>query len=78
MLCTQSVYFSAQLVGRLGIDGVWDTDYATVTGTRITGGGSGYAALLPQSASGARGRSSVLYGTRLGDLEENWFILFSN
>ena len=22
--------------------------------------------------------SSVRYGTRLGDLEENWFLLFSN
>jgi len=27
---------------------------------------------------GARGMSSVRYGTRLGDLKENWFILFSN
>ena len=27
---------------------------------------------------GARGRSSVWYGTRLGDLKENWFLLFSN
>jgi hypothetical protein len=27
---------------------------------------------------GARGRSSVRYGTRLGDLKESWFILFSN
>ena len=27
---------------------------------------------------GARGRSSVRYGTRLGDLKENWFLLFSN
>ena len=27
---------------------------------------------------GARGRSSVWYGTRLGDLKENWFVLFSN
>ena len=35
------------------------------SGRRITGGGSGYAALLR-------------YGTRLGDLEENWFLLFSN
>ncbi len=26
---------------------------------------------------GARGRSSVRYGTRLGDLKENWFLLFS-
>ena len=26
----------------------------------------------------ARGRSSVRYGTRLGDLKENWFLLFSN
>ena len=41
---------------------------ATVSGRGITGGGSGYA----------RGRSSVRYGTRLGDLKENWFLLFSN
>ena len=27
---------------------------------------------------GARRRSSVRYGTRLGDLKESWFILFSN
>ena len=27
---------------------------------------------------GARRRSSVRYGTRLGDLKENWFLLFSN
>jgi len=27
---------------------------------------------------GARGRISVRYGTRLGDLKENWFLLFSN
>jgi hypothetical protein len=27
---------------------------------------------------GARGRSSVRYGPRLGDLTESWFILFSN
>ena len=27
---------------------------------------------------GARGRSSVRYGPRLGDLQENWFLLFSN
>jgi hypothetical protein len=27
---------------------------------------------------GARGRSSVRYGTGLGDLKESWFILFSN
>jgi hypothetical protein len=27
---------------------------------------------------GARGRRSVRYGTRLGDLKENWFLLFSN
>ena len=26
---------------------------------------------------GARGRSSVRYGTRLGDHKENWFLLFS-
>ncbi len=34
-----------------------------VSGTGITGGGSGYAALL------AHGRSSVRHGTRLGDLK---------
>jgi len=27
---------------------------------------------------GARRRSSVRYGTRLGDLKESWLILFSN
>jgi len=27
---------------------------------------------------GSRGMSSVRYGTRLGDLKENWFLLFSN
>ena len=27
---------------------------------------------------GARGMSSVRYGIRLGDLKENWFLLFSN
>ena len=27
---------------------------------------------------GARGRSSVRYGARMGDLKENWFLLFSN
>jgi len=27
---------------------------------------------------GTRGRSSVRYGTRFGDLKENWFLLFSN
>ena len=27
---------------------------------------------------GARGRSSVRYGTRLGDLKENCFLLFSD
>jgi len=27
---------------------------------------------------GARGTSSVRYGTRIGDLTENWFLLFSN
>ena len=27
---------------------------------------------------GARGMSSVRYETRLGDLKENWFLLFSN
>jgi hypothetical protein len=42
------------------------------SGSGITGGGPGYAAIL------ARGRSFVRYGTRLGDLEENWFLLFAN
>ena len=27
---------------------------------------------------GARGMSYVRYGTRLGDLKEDWFLLFSN
>ena len=54
----------AQLVGRLGSDGFWDQDYGW--GVRV------------RRHFGARGRSSVRYGTRLGDLKESWFILFSN
>ncbi len=53
----------AQLVGRLGGDGFWNGDYGW--GVRVC------------RHFGARGRSSVRYGTRLGDLEENWFLLFS-
>ena len=34
---------------------------------KITGGGSG-----------TPGRALLGYGTRLGDLKENWFLLFSN
>jgi len=54
----------AQLVGRLGGDGFWEKDYGW--GVRV------------RRPFGARGRSSVRYGTRLGDLKENWFLLFSN
>jgi hypothetical protein len=54
----------AQLVGRLGSDGFWDQDYGW--GVRV------------RRPFGERGRSSVRYGTRLGDLKESWFILFSN
>ena len=54
----------AQLGDRLGGDGFWDRDYGW--GVRV------------RRPFGARGRSSVRYGTRLGDLEENWFLLFSN
>ena len=46
----------------LGSDGVWDRDYGW--GVRV------------RRHFGARGRSSVRYGTRLGDLKESWFILF--
>jgi hypothetical protein len=42
------------------------------SGRGITGGGS------VRRPFGARGRSSVRYGTRIGDLKESWFILFSN
>ena len=49
---------------RLGGDGFWDGDYGW--GVRV------------RRHFGARGRSSVPYGTRLGDLKENWFLLFSN
>jgi hypothetical protein len=55
----------AQLVGRLGGDGFWEKDYGW--GVRV------------RRHFGARGRSSVryglwsIYGTRLGDLKENWF-----
>ena len=44
--------------------GVWDKDYWW--GVRVG------------RPFGARRRSSVGYGTRLGDLKESWFILFSN
>ena len=45
----------------LGSDGFWDQDY-----------GWGFRVRCPFDA---RGRSSVRYGTRLGDLKENWFLL---
>ena len=54
----------AQLVGRLGGDGFWEQDYGW--GVRV------------RRPFGARGMRSVRYGTRLGDLKENWFLLFSN
>jgi len=54
----------AQLVGRLGGDGFWKQAYGWGVWVR--------------RHFGARGRSSVRYGTLLGDLEENWFLLFSN
>ena len=54
----------AQLVGRLGGDVFWERHY-----------GWGVRVCRP---FGARGMSSVRYGTRLGDLKENWFLLFSN
>jgi hypothetical protein len=47
----------------LGSAGVWDRDY-----------GWGVRVRRPFDACGRR---SVQYGTRLGDLEENWFLLFS-
>ena len=47
----------------LGSAGVWEGDYGW--GVRV------------RRPFGARGRSSVRYGTRLGDLQENWFLLFS-
>jgi hypothetical protein len=48
----------------LGNFGFWKQDYGW--GVRV------------RRPFGARGRSSVRYGTRLGDLKENWFLLFSN
>jgi hypothetical protein len=54
----------AQLVRCLGSDGLWEEDY-------------GWGVLVRRHF-GARGRSSVRYGTRLGDLTENWSLLFSN
>jgi hypothetical protein len=59
--------FVAQLVGRLGSGGFWKEDY-----------GWGVRVGRPFNSFGARRRSSVRYGTRLGDLKESWFILFSN
>jgi hypothetical protein len=41
-----------------------------VSGTGITGGGFGYAAILAHAGGAVR--------YRLGDLKENWFLLFSN
>ena len=51
-LLSWSVYYNAQLVGRLGSDGVWDGDY---------GWGVRYAALLAHA-------EGVLYGTELGSV----------
>jgi len=48
----------------LGSAGFWNGDYGW--GVRV------------RRHFGARGKSSVRYGTRLGDLQENWFLLFSN
>ena len=58
----------AQLVDRLGGDGFWNGDYGW--GVRVR--------LFVRRHFGARGMISVRYGTRLGDLKENWFLLFSN
>jgi hypothetical protein len=44
----------------LGSDGFWNEDYGW--GVRV------------RRHFCARGRSSVRYGTRLGDLQESWFI----
>ena len=53
-------------LGRLDLGSavVWEGDYGW--GVRV------------RRHFGARRRSSVRYGTRLGDLKESWFILFSN
>ena len=48
----------------LGNSGVWDRDYGW--GVRVC------------RHVGARGMSSIRYGARLGDLKENWFLMFSN
>jgi len=61
--------YVAQLVGRLGSDVgsdvvFWEQDYGW--GVRV------------RRHFGARGRSSVRYGTRLGDLTENWLLVFCN
>ena len=45
-------------------DGFWKGDYGW--GVRV------------RRHFGEHGMSSVRYGTRLGDLKENWFLLFSN
>jgi len=41
-------------------------------------GARGMSSVRLRRPFGARGMSSVRYGTRLGDLKENWFLLFSN
>jgi hypothetical protein len=48
----------------LGGDGFWEGDYGW--GVRV------------RRHFSVRGMSSVRYGTRFGDLKENWFLLFSN
>jgi hypothetical protein len=54
----------------------WAAWAATVSGTGITGGGSGHAAILAHA--GGVCVCSVRYETRLGDLKESCFILFFN
>jgi len=74
LLCSRSAV--QRLVGRLGSDS--QSHKAMDSGSRITGGGSGYAVILaPRHAGGVLYRDAG-YGTRLGDLKKSWFILFSN
>ena len=70
-LLSWSVYYNTQLVGRLGSDGFWKQDYGQGVRRRNPG-------VRVSRHFGEPWRSSVRYGTRLGDLKESCFILFFN
>ena len=54
------IYFKEKKIISGSVTGIWEQDYGWWVRVR--------------RPFGARGRISVRYGTRLGDLEENWFL----